>query len=168
MRRSTSDWEEEFESRPVPTTLKFWFWTVGILLATGMAVTAILWGTGVWTAPWKGKGDAYQQKYSSSNWVSAQRGFLDKFNQVQAFRVNLKTARQQLADFDQKHPNVDNGTPYDPLLQQRTNLDTTVTGLSQQCQATVADYNSDARAYLTEEFRDANLPASLDPATCDG
>lgn len=116
MRRSTSDWEEELDSRPVVTTLKFWFLTIGVLVGTGLLVTVVLWGTGVWAAPWKGKGDAHQQKYSSSNWVSAQQGFHQKFNTVQAFRTQLKTARAELADFDKQHPNVGNGTPYDPLL----------------------------------------------------
>lgn len=168
MRRSTSDWEEELDSRPVVTTLKFWFLTVAVIVCTGMLVTVVLWGTGVWAAPWKGKGDAYQQKYSSSNWVSAQQGFHQKYNDVQGFRVKLQAARADLADFDAKHPNVGNGTPYDPLLNTRTNLQTTVTGLSQQCQTTVQDYNTDAQSYLTEEFRDAGLPATLEPTTCDG
>lgn len=168
MGRSTSDWDEEFDSRPVVTTLKFWFWTIGILLVTALVVTLALWGFGVWTAPWKGQGDAYQQKHSSSNWVPAQQGFHQEFNDVQGYKAKLVSARAALAAFDQAHPNVGNGTPYDPLLNQRTNLETTVTGLEQQCQNTVQQYNTDARSYLTEDWRDANLPDHLEVTECLG
>jgi len=166
MPRSMSDWEREAEDRPVLTAKKIWFWTIGIVVATGVIVTVALWGFGVWTAPWKGQGDAYQQKHSASNWVSAQRGFHQKFNDVQGYKAKLVSARAELAAFDQAHPNVGNGTPYDPLLNQRTNLETTVTGLEQQCQNTVQAYNTDAESYLTEDWRDAKLPSRLETSEC--
>jgi hypothetical protein len=31
----------------------------------------------------------------------------------------------------------------------------------------VQAYNTDAQSYLTEEFRDAGLPATLEPTACE-
>src|SRR5438046_9972035 len=101
MPRSTKDWKEEFEARPVLVAKKVWFGTIGIVVATGVIVTVALWGFGVWTAPWKRQGDAYQQKHSASNWVSAQRGFHQTFNDVQGYKAKLVAAQRELAAFDQ-------------------------------------------------------------------
>lgn len=165
MRRTMSDWEQEAEDRPVVTTLKFWFWTVAIVVVTGVAVTAALWVTGVATAPWKGKGDAYQEKHSSGNWVAAQRAFHQQYNDVQGYKAKIAAAKQELAAVQAQYP-TSNGTPYDPGAQQVANARATLTGLTQQCQNTVTGYNTDAQSYLTQDFRDAGLPERLDPAEC--
>lgn len=41
-----------------------------------------------------------------------------------------------------------------------------LTGLTQQCQNVVTQYNTDSQSYLTQDFKDANLPEKLDPAAC--
>lgn len=165
MPRSMSDWEQEFDSRPVLVAKKIWFWTVGILLFTGLAVTAVLWGLGVWTAPWKGKGDAYQEKYSSGNWVAAQKRFLQLNNDFEAYKIKVADAKQNLADVRAQYPSS-NGTPYDPGAEQVANARATLQGLTQQCQTVASDYNTDSKAYLSQEFKDAGLPDKLDPAAC--
>jgi hypothetical protein len=161
MRRSTDDWAEEAQSRPVTTGLKIWIGAIVLIVATGAA----LWGFGVFTSPLKGKGDAYQQKNSSSNWVNAQRGFHDLSNKFDTFKAQIVDAKQALADVQAQYP-TSNGTPYDPGAQQVANARTTLTGLQQQCQNVTQQYNTDSQAYMTKDFKDAGLPEKLDPAAC--
>jgi hypothetical protein len=160
MRRSMEDWAEELETRPVATILKWAAWP--LVLASLLVVG--LWVFGVLVAPWKGQGDARQQKNSAQNWISAQRTFHQEINDVDAFKTKIAGAKQDIADYDRTH--VGNGTPYDPVAQQDTNLRTVLSGLQQQCVNTVSGYNTDAQSYLTEDWRDANLPDHLDPTTC--
>lgn len=162
MRRSTEDWADELESRPIATGLKWWFGAIALIVVT----VVLLFVFGVVTAPWKGKGDAYQQKNTSANWVAAQRAFHQQYNDIQAYKAKIAAAKRDLDDFEHAHPNLGNGTPYDPLAQQDQNLRTTLTGLGQQCQNTVTGYNTDAQSYLTQDFRDAGLPDRLDPSEC--
>lgn len=162
MRRSTEDWAEELETRPVATLLKW----CGALIALILLVTVILWGFGVITAPWKGNGDAYQQNHTSQNWINAQRAFHQQYNDVEGFKAKIAAAKGELDRFERTHPNLGNGTPYDPAAQQDQNMRTTMTGLQQQCQNVVANYNTDAKSYLTEDWRDAGLPSQLDQAEC--
>ena len=160
MRRSAEDWAEEWASRPVATTLK----AVCGVLAAGLVLAVILWGFGVLVAPWEGQGDAHREKNSAANWVAAQRAFHQERNDVTAFQAKIATAKRDLEAFEQNHPS--NGTPYDPNAQQDQNLHATLTGLQQQCVNTVATYNTDAQSYLTEDWRDTDLPTQLDPTMC--
>jgi hypothetical protein len=161
MRRSMDDWAEEAESRPVATSLKVWFGVIALVVVTFVA----LWGTGVLTSWFKGKGDAYQQKNSSSNWVNAQRGFHDLDNKFETYKTQVEDAKAALAEVQKQYP-TSNGTPYDPGAQQVANARTTLTGLTQQCQNVVTQYNTDSQSYMTQDFKDAQLPEKLDPAAC--
>lgn len=162
MAKSAERWADDLENKPVRTIVK----AVAIVVAVVVVIFAILWGFGVVSAPWKGKGDAYREKESAQNWINAQRTFHQQFNDVQAYQAKIASAKTQLDDFTKVHPNVGNGTPFDPLLQQQSNLQTTVTGLQQSCQNTVADYNTNAQSYLTQDWRDAGLPEQLDLSMC--
>lgn len=161
MRRSMDDWAEEAESRPVATGLKWWFGGIALVVVTVVG----LWVFGVFSSPLKGKGDAYQQKNSSSNWVTAQRGFHQLNNSFETFKTQVADAKQALADVQAQYP-TSNGTPYDPGAQQVANARTTLTGLTQQCQNVVTQYNTDSQSYLTQDFKDEGLPEKLDPAAC--
>jgi hypothetical protein len=155
------DWADETESRPVVTSLKVWFGVIGLVVVT----VAVLWGTGVLTSWFKGKGDAYQQKNSSSNWVNAQRNFHQLENSFETYKTQVADAKAALAEVQKQYP-TGNGTPYDPGAQQVANARTTLTGLTQQCQNVVTQYNTDSQSYLTQDFKDAGLPEKLDPAAC--
>lgn len=162
MGKSTEEWAESFEDHPVATSVK----GVVIVIAVMLVLGAGVWGLGVAFSWWKGQGDGYQQKNSAQNWIAAQRAFHQEYNDVQAYGQKITLAKQQLDAFQKAHPQVGNGTPYDPLAQQEGNLQTTLTGLQQQCMNTVAQYNTDAKAYLTEDWRDASLPSQLEPGMC--
>ena len=43
---------------------------------------------------------------------------------------------------------------------------TNLTCLEQECQSTVADYNTNAQSYLTQDWRNAALPNHLDTSMC--
>lgn len=142
-------------------TTKIWFGIAALLVVTAI----VLWGTGVLGSWFKGKGDAYQQKNSSANWVAAQRNFHQLENSFETFKVQVADAKQTLDDVQKQYP-TSNGTPYDPGAQQVANARTVLTGLTQQCQNTVTQYNTDSKSYLTQDFKDAGLPEKLDPAAC--
>lgn len=135
-------------------------WSVLVL-----GVVFLAWGLWVLLSPAKGAGDAYVQKNSANNWVAAQAGFHRDYETIKAFGQQISDAQQQLTSYEAAHPSLGNGTPYDPVAQQDTNLRTTLTGLQQQCQNTVSDYNTRAQSYLTRDFRDAGLPDRIDVTT---
>lgn len=162
MRRSANDWAEDLVNKPVVAGLKI----LGLLLGVGIVITVILWGFGVVASPWKGAGDAYQQKNSAQNWIAAQKGFNQQDEDIKADTAKIAIAKQDIAAYEQAHPNIGTGTPFDPVAQQDTNLHTTLTGLQQVCLTTVAGYNTDAESYLTQDFKGAGLPDRQDPSAC--
>lgn len=136
-----------------------WFGlTVGwwiIIIAVVLAVTAGIWGLQVATSGMKGQGDAQIQKNSSENWTKAQARFEQNYAEIKATDVKITNAYQ-----------LWKADPKDRTLQQ------TYAGLKSYCLSVVADYNADARSYLSEDFRAADLPKQIetegqfaDPAT---
>jgi hypothetical protein len=154
-------WEKRMERRPVRTLVQLGF---GIL--AGCAVLGVaVWGAIVLFSGIKGQGDSVVKHNSSDNFISAQAGFVRDNEEFQADLVKIRDASKQVKDFEATHP-TGNGTPYDPAAEQDQNLRTTLTGLTQSCQATAADYNTRSKSYLSQDFKDAGLPERLDPAQC--
>lgn len=160
--------EEEmgFEWRP-------WRWAskgLGIfvlLLIVGALIGAAVWGIGVATSDVAGRGEAVIQKNSATNRIQAQAQFEAAFAHVKQFTQQLRDAQAQVDAYTAAHPDLGNGTPYDPVAEQLVNLQRTATGLKQQCQNTVARYEADARTYTSEDFRAIDLPLTFsqsDPA----
>lgn len=162
--KGVSWWEDRFGRRPVRTSLQL---ALGVA-AAAVVVVAMLWVTGVVTVPWVGTGDAYRQKESAQNWIAAQRRFRQELNDVDAANAKIQAAKQQLATFTDHNP-APSSDPiaYQQWSQEQNNYQTAVTGPQQECQNTVADYNTDAQSYLTEDWRDAALPLHLDPSVCN-
>jgi len=156
-------WERGLDRRPVRTL--FQLGALGVVITFVLAVLG--WGLVTGFSFWWGQGDAYRQKNSSQNWVAAQRAFHQENNDVTAFQAKIALAKQTLVAFNQQHPSVGNGTPYDPDLLQQSSLQSDLTGLQQQCLNTVQSYNTDAQSYLTQDWRDADLPQRLDPGSCN-
>lgn len=125
-----------------------WGVTVFIVIAL---IGALAWGVSVATSGIRGQGDAVRQKKSSSNWVSAQREFNRTYQEIMADDRKIRDAKIALDS--------------DPTS---TVLKTNYEGLMQHCNTLVAAYNTDARSYLKEDFRDADLPSEInlsDPNT---
>lgn len=153
-------WEQKFENNPIRTSL----WVVtGIflfLLVLIWSITAVVFGLRVATAGIVGRGEAHIIKESAPNRIIQQAGFEQKFADIQKFDVQVKEAGAAIADWDKANagkPDNAIGT----LAQQRKYLVDVLTGLKQQCQTTVANYNADARKYLAADFRAADLPESI-------
>lgn len=125
-------------------------WGLTILITCAL-VGVIGWGLTVATSKIRGEGDAVIQKNSSSNWVTAQREFNRTYQEIKADDRKINDAKIALDE-----------DPNNMVL--KTNYE----GLKQHCNTLVGSYNTDARSYLKEEFRDADLPSEIsmsDPST---
>lgn len=113
---------------------------VAALILIGIAA----WGFRVATAPIKGQGDAAMVKYSAQNWTAAQARFEDMYADIEATDRKIEVAQASL-----------DKNPDDKTAQQ------TLTGTVNYCLEVVGDYNAEARKYLAEDFRAANLPDQI-------
>lgn len=125
-------------------------WTATIVLALalfGGLLTVAGWAFGIWTAPWAGRGNAYKQQQSSTNRIFAQQLFHDLYTDYQATVAKLPLYKQQATQGYAQQANYD--------------------GLVSHCLNVVGQYNSAAGKYLTKDFRDADLPITLNNAECN-
>lgn len=171
MARSVEDWADDFQDRPFKTSAKFGVRAIvvcTVCVIAALACTAVVWGLMTGGSYWWGQAGATQQKNSSQNFIDAQARFHNDQNAVTADQAKIVDAKAAIAQFDAAHPGYQgNGTPYDPLAQQETNLQTTLTGLQQGCQNEVTDYNDAAQGFLTADWRDAGLPEELSLSSCE-
>ncbi|WDS52052.1 membrane protein [Microbacterium phage Caron] len=124
--------------------------TVAVVIGV-LAIPAAVWGVNVATAGIKGQGDAHVVKSSASNWTAAQARFEELYADIEATDRKITVAAEQKAA--------------DP--EDKTAADTYL-GTVNYCLSVVGEYNAEARKYLAEEFRAADLPAQIDnhdPAT---
>lgn len=119
-----------------------WFIIIIVVVAV-IGIVAWLFTVG-FSEP-KGRGDAVIEKNSADNWVSAQKEFNDLYQNILSTDRNIGTAKTAW-DADK-----DNAV-----------LQTNYNGLVNSCNDLVGDYNSLARSYLAQDFRDADLPAQID------
>lgn len=119
-------------------------WVIAILVIVAL-IGAAFWGISVLTSAPKGIGDAVVKKNSSSNWTAAQARFEDMFQDVLATDKKITVAATALA--------LD---PDDKTLQAN------FTGTTNYCISVVGDYNAEARKFLSQEFRAADLPDQID------
>lgn len=117
---------------------------VALLLAGG------LWALRVGTSGIKGQGDALIEHNSAENWVSAQARFEGLYQEFDSTLVKIANLAPQVA-----------ASPDDKTLTTQLN------GLRSHCATVAADYNADARSYLSQDFRSADLPDELDATDCN-
>lgn len=118
-------------------------WAI-IIVALIIVLSGVVWVIYVVTSPIKGEGDAYIDKNSANNWVKAQAQFEQDYADIKATDTKIGNA-YRLWQQNQA----------DKTAQQ------TYTGLQSYCLSLVADYNSAARSYLSEDFRSSDLPAEI-------
>lgn len=126
-----------------------WLALAGLALVAAVVIVAMVLRVG--TSEIRGQGDAIVQRNSAANWTSAQARFESLYAEVVAQDKTVTIAKERL-DAD----------PTDRTAQQ--NYD----GARMICANTVSDYNAEARSYLSQDFRAADLPAqigALDSAT---
>lgn len=121
--------------------LKWGLIIAGVVAACGVAV----WVFSVTTSDVKGQGDATKTKNSGTNRILSQKEFNDRYQDILATDKKIDPAKAAL-DADPK-----NGK-----------LQTEYNGLVNYCFSAVGEYNSLARSYTAEQFRDADLPAKID------
>lgn len=139
-----------------------------VLVAVVMFVLLILvglWGLGVLTSPVRGAGDAYAQKNSAGNWVYAQKQFQSEAKTFDTRKVQITDANRALVAW-RAGPHPADGMAVYTDAEHGRNLETTLTGLTTGCQNIAAEYNTDSHAYLSRQFKDADLPERLDPNAC--
>lgn len=124
-------------------------WTLGIV-AVILAAGALVWSLNVGTSEVRGEGDALREKNSAENWVNAQREFNIRHQDILSTDRKITDAK---AAWD--------AAPQDAVL--RTNYN----GLVNYCNDAVAAYNALSRSYLAEDFRDADLPATINTLNPD-
>lgn len=124
------------------------WWIVIVLIA--LAVGGGIWGLNVLTSGPRGQGDAIIQRNSADNWLDAQARFEENYADYEATIFKIKQAQTALE-----------ADPNDALAM------TNYTGTVNYCASLVADYNADARNYLREDFRAADLPDQIDVDTCE-
>lgn len=127
------------------------FWTLGkvlLIIFIAFVVAGLIWGANVLLSGPRGQGEAIVQRNSSENFIAAQARFEDLYQEIEASQGNIDVAKNALAN-----------DPEDRTLQ--TNL----SGVLAHCNNTVADYNAEARKFLSEDFRAVDLPASIDADT---
>lgn len=127
-------------------------WVIGWIIIVVLVIAGLGaggWAIGVAVSGPKGAGDGYAQKNSAENWLDAQARFEENYADYESTLFKIQQAADQVAL-----------NPDDKIAQ--TNLN----GIVNYCATLVSDYNADARNYLREDFRDADLPDKLDPETC--
>lgn len=154
-------WEQRFEARPARTGM----WLVIGTIIFVLVILAGLWGLGVLTSPVRGSGDAYTQKNSAGNWIAAQKQFQSDAKTFDVRKVQIADASKALKAWQAGPHPVDGVAAYNDG-EHGQNLETTLTGLTTGCQNLAANYNTNSRAYLSQQFKDADLPDQLDPTAC--
>lgn len=136
-----------YESDNPGTVVRGGGWRLGVIVVVAvlfvMALGALVWGIQVATSPAKGAGDAFQTKNSGTNRIAAQERFEDLYQEILASDKRIDVA----ADAYKRNKSGSN--------------EVNLTGAITYCQSVVADYNAEARKYTSEQFRAADLPASI-------
>lgn len=154
-------WKHRFETRPGRTGMR----VVIVITLFILFVIAGVWVLYVVTAPIRGTGDAYAQRSSAGNWITAQKQFQSDVKTFEARKVQIADASRALTAW-RAGPHPADGIAAYTDAEHGRNLEVTLTGLTTGCQNIAAGYNTDSRAYLSQQFKDADLPDQLDPAAC--
>jgi len=152
-------WENELE-RWDPRRVKIVF---AAFVAVVIITPVTIWGVSVATSDAKGKGNMEIERNSAENRIRAQAFFEQAFEDVQKFDTQIGDAQKAYDDFvaNNPKPTADDLVAAQLYSQQMNNRQVTLTGLMQQCQNTVADYNAEARKTLAAEWRSPELPYQI-------
>jgi len=165
MSNFSQKWENEAD-RWNPRRVKIFF---AILVAVVLITPVTIWGVSVATSDAKGKGNVEIERNSAENRVRSQAFFEQAYEDVQKFDTQIGDAQKAYDNFvaDNPKPSADDLVAAQLYTQQLNNRQVTLTGLQQQCQNTVADYNAEARKTLAAKWRSPELPYQIDssPAT---
>lgn len=147
MNRNYDSWREDRRDLNRGFRLGLGWWVIIVIVA--LLIGAWIWGLTVATSGVRGQGDGIIRKNSADNWISAQRAF-----------------EQNYADYESTLTRIDTFHAAYEADQSDAVAKTNWLGSISYCTELVADYNADARSYLSEDFQASDLPYQLDPTTC--
>jgi len=159
-------WEAELE-RWTPRRVKL---AICAFVAVVIIAPVAIWGIRVATSDTRGAGNVEIERNSAENRVRAQAYFEQHYQDIQKFDLQIADAQKAYDNFiaTNPKPTADDVVAAQIYTQQLNSRQVTLTGLQQQCQNTVADYNAEARKTLAAEWRSKELPYQIDgssPAT---
>lgn len=130
-----------------------WVLTGFLILVVCWALAAGIWGLGVATAGIYGKGEAHKTQQSGNNRIFQDQHFFQLYGDIKAQTSQLQNAAKQAA------------AETDPA--EKSRLNSVVLGIENLCQQNIQRYNADAQAYISSQFRSANLPESVPTGSTD-
>ena len=158
-------WDSEIE-RWDPRRVKI---ILAVLLAVVIIAPVSIWGIRVATSDTRGAGNTEIERNSAENRIRAQAYFEQSFEDIKKFDLQIGDAQKAYDDFvtNNPKPSADDLVAAQIYGQQLNSRQVTLTGLQQQCQNTVANYDAEARKTLAAEWRSKELPYQIDgsPAT---
>lgn len=155
-------WDKRFEDNPGRTSLQVYVVILIVLLISVWAISAATFGMRVATAGLVGRGEAHIQKESANNRIAQNSAFYAQYESIQKYDKQIKDAQKDLDDWVRENGNKLETSPLNTLSQRRAFLEETVKAFRNSCQTTATNYNTDAQAYISKDFRDANLPERID------
>lgn len=125
----------------------FWYaarWVVAVIILV-VVVSAALWAAGVFSAGTKGAGEAHKTNQSAPNRIAKQELFESLYADIQTAdkRIDTMAAALKLAPVN-------------------TEAQVRYTGAVTYCQQIVGQYNAEARKFSSFDWRDNQLPSSID------
>lgn len=145
MERNREHWMDSDNPTRVAWGFGRWFL---VTLAVLAVIGGVTWGVKVVTSPVQGRGEAYRQQQSAPNRIFAQQYFHDTYGQVQATATKIALAEKVKTPTDEQTIRLE--------------------GLRSYCADLVTQYNAKSDSYLTQDFKDADLPARLTATDCIG
>lgn len=119
-----------------------------LLIVLGFLASGLALGFGTVLAPIFGRAHAYQKQQSGDNRIFAQQQFHDLNQDYLATVRKIPRYKEQAKTGD-------------------TAAVTNLQGLQSHCDDVVGEYNAAALKYLSKDFRDNNLPPTLDSSACN-
>ncbi len=153
-------WEEEAD-RWDPRRVKI---AITVLIAVLIIAPVSIWGIRVATSDTRGAGNVEIERNSAENRIRSQAYFEQSFQDIKKFDVQIGDAQKAYNDFvtNNPKPSADDLVAAQIYSQQLNSRQVTLTGLQQQCQNTVANYDAEARKTLAAEWRSNELPYQID------
>ena len=156
-------WEEEVD-RWDPRRVKI---IIAVLLAVVIIAPVSIWGIRVTTSDTRGAGNVEIERNSAENRVRAQAYFEQSYQDISKFDLQIGDAQKAYNDFvtNNPKPSAEDLVAAQIYGQQLNSRQVTLTGLQQQCQNTVANYDAEARKTLAAEWRSNELPYQIDDSS---
>ena len=153
-------WESEVD-RWDPRRVKI---ILAVLLAVVIIAPVSIWGFRIATSDTRGAGNVEIERNSAENRVRSQAFFEQSFEDIKKFDLQIGDAQKAYNDFvtNNPKPSADDLVAAQIYGQQLNSRQVTLTGLHQQCQNTVANYDAEARKTLAAEWRSNELPYQID------